>query len=347
MSRLSLTFPLSPAWGGFVDQSTWSSSKRNRYNLLAEELATALGKQILGNSVVSERNQPYPASFQRRTTQLERSILTALGFGISDCETVFTEYSFNQAHAESLVSAITCSSSKSSSEIDGSAPTEGSFTPSAMRAAAGSGRPIRCRCGNPLWDTNSIRLSMLDIGRSGSLYVAEHYDFATPVVASLSSLFSAVAVTIVRTSLGAARASQVASYAVSALAGVGAAPVLDSAGFKRLRNESLGPSEQVEAHKRQQIALTWGRSAAGGRPGLPVRRNNPSSRPVRRGNPRVAARTRRGPRPALRMVTRPTTAMEANNQPHCGSGPQSQGFDEDDGPSPSPEKRSRARGSTK
>ncbi|RYP74198.1 hypothetical protein DL771_003131 [Monosporascus sp. 5C6A] len=172
---------------------------------------------------------------------------------------------------------------------------------------------------------------MIRIASSGSLHVTEHQDFAALVVASLFSLFSAVAVTIIRTSL-------IAACAVSALAGVGVAPalavaapttlpffdstvpVLGPAGVKRLHNESLSPWEQAEAHKRQQIALTWGRSATGGRSGLPVLPEQPEYLPRPPSTPEEQQPGQDGPRTALRMVTRPTTAMETNNGPHCSSG---------------------------
>ncbi|RYP28764.1 hypothetical protein DL766_005723 [Monosporascus sp. MC13-8B] len=127
------------------------------------------------------------------------------------------------------------------------------------------------RQSHPLWGTNGNRLSTISIACSGSLYTAEHHNFAAPVVASCSRALVLLAVIIVHTSLVAARASAVAACAVSALAGIGAAPALAvvtlttppvlapaAPGVKRLRNEALGPPEQVEAHKHQHIVLTWG-----------------------------------------------------------------------------------------
>ncbi|RYP56961.1 hypothetical protein DL769_009795 [Monosporascus sp. CRB-8-3] len=146
-------------------------------------------------------------------------------------------------------------------------------------------------------DINGIRLSTTSIACSGSLYVAEPHDFAAPAVECLFSLFSAVAATIVRT-------SPVTTCAVSALAGVGAAPALavaapttlpalDPAGVKRLRNESLGPESKSRLISTNGSRLLGGARRLEDALASQCCRNNPIIRPSAEHPRRAAARPKR------------------------------------------------------
>ncbi|RYP88787.1 hypothetical protein DL770_004579 [Monosporascus sp. CRB-9-2] len=152
-----------------MDESTLSSSKTNRYDLLVAELPAALGEQILANSAVSERNQPPVPYLPSSPAERTRSQIP-----------------------------VRCSGLRQA------------LLPPLRRYLRG---------------TNSIRISTSE--RVSLCCRAPR--LCCPCRRFLVLTLSSVAITIFRASLVAAHASPVAAYAVSALAGVGAAPTLSVA----------------------------------------------------------------------------------------------------------------------
>ncbi|RYP12270.1 hypothetical protein DL767_011349 [Monosporascus sp. MG133] len=114
-------------------------------------------------------------------------------------------------------------------------------------------------------------------------------------------------------------------------------------GVKRLRNESLGPPEQVEAHRRQRIALTWGPGRLEDALASQCCRNNPSTTEEQQPWPRRGPERHSEWSPGRRPQWKPTIG------PIAALGTQSQGFnDDDEKPSPSPPKKcGRPRGTIK